>query len=99
MAKKDKIVSSSGNVFTDLGFDENEAANLRIRAMLMATINQYINDHELTQADAAKLFNEKQPRISEIKQGKIELFTVDKLINMLACIDYQVDVTVREKAA
>ncbi len=99
MTKDEKVTASSGNVFADLGFDEIEAANLRIRAMLMAKINQYINDHKLTQASAAKLFGEKQPRISEIKQGKIELFTVDKLINLLACIDYQVDVTVRERAA
>ena len=99
MAKKEKIVASSGNVFADLGFDEFESENLRIRSVLMAAINKYINDHKLSQADAAKLFGEKQPRISEIKQGKIELFTVDKLIKLLACIDYQVDITVKEKAA
>ncbi len=99
MAKKEKIVASSGNVFADLGFDEFESENLRIRSVLMATINKYINDHKLSQADAAKLLGEKQPRISEIKQGKIELFTVDKLINLLACIDFQVDITVKEKAA
>jgi len=99
MAKKQKIVASSGNVFADLGFDEFESENLRIRAMLMAAINKYINDYKLSQADAAILFGEKQPRISEIKQGKIELFTVDKLINLLACIDYKVDITVKEKAA
>jgi len=99
MAKKDKIVTSSGNVFADLGFDEFESENLRIRSVLMATINQYINDNKLSQADAAKLFGEKQPRISEIKQGKIELYTVDKLINLLARIDLKVDIKVKEKAA
>lgn len=34
--------------------------------------------------EAAERFGVAQPRISEIYQGKIELFTIDKLLNMLS---------------
>ena len=74
----------------------NNAANLQIRADLMQQIRDYIDQQSLTQAQAAQLFGVPQPRISEIVQGKVELFTVDKLINLLACIGRQVEVTLKE---
>jgi predicted XRE-type DNA-binding protein len=36
--------------------------------------------------------------MSEIYQGKIELFSVDKLINMLAQIGQSVEVTIKNAA-
>lgn len=74
----------------------NNAANLQIRADLMQQIRDYIEQQALTQAQAAQLFGVPQPRISEIVQGKVELFTVDKLINLLASIGRQVEVTLKE---
>ncbi len=99
MSKKDKrIINSSGNVFTDLGFDQIEAENLLLRSKLMAAIKAYIESEGITQKEAAKRFNVAQPRISEIYQGKIDLFSVDKLINMLAQVGRHVKVTVHKAA-
>ena len=39
---KKKITVSSGNVFTDLGFDDAEAQVLALRADLMATLEKRI---------------------------------------------------------
>lgn len=99
MSKKDKqIIKSSGNVFTDLGFDQAEAENLLVRSKLMAAIKAYIESEGITQEEAAKRFHVAQPRISEIYQGKIDLFSVDKLINMLARVGQHVEVTVHKAA-
>ncbi len=38
------ITRGKDNVFEDLGFDAEEAANLKIRADLMLDIRQYIQD-------------------------------------------------------
>jgi predicted XRE-type DNA-binding protein len=99
MSKNEPIRRSSGNVFADLGFAPQEAENLRVRAELMMAIKSYIKAQQWTQQEAARRFGVAQPRISEIFQGKIGLFTVDKLIKMLAQVGQQVSLTITDKAA
>jgi predicted XRE-type DNA-binding protein len=81
---KTKITRSSGNVFSDLGFGDEEAEHLQIRSTLMIAVNNIISDRQLTQVDAAKLFGVSQPRISDLVRGKIELFSIDMLVTMLS---------------
>jgi len=38
MSEKLKITRGSGNIFLDLGFDKDEAENLKMRAELMMSI-------------------------------------------------------------
>lgn len=100
MSKKLKMEKSSGNVFLDLGFSKEEAETLRIRSRLMISIDQHIEREHLTQAKAAKLFGVTQPRISDLKRGKIDVFSVDMLIKMLARAGLSVNVrVVKPKAA
>lgn len=86
------ITRSSGNVFADLGFDPDESEHLRIRSTLMATVRQVILDRDMTQAQAAELFEVKQPRISDLIRGKIGLFSIDTLVDMLARAEIRVEV-------
>lgn len=79
-----KKTKAAGNVFSDIGFQGEEAANLLIRAQLMTVLVRFMEENELKQARAAKLFGVSQPRISDLKRGKIKLFTVDALIEMLS---------------
>ena len=92
MAKR--ITPSTGNVFEDLGFPKEEAENLKIRSTLMAIIRTIIEEDGLTQARAAKLFGVSQPRISDLVRGKIELFSIDALVNMVAASGRHVDISV-----
>jgi predicted XRE-type DNA-binding protein len=89
-----KIVRSSGNVFEDLGFAPEEAEHLRIRSALMAMVRTVIEARGLTQARAAKLFGVSQPRVSDIVRGKIDLFTIDSLVDMLARAGVRVELTI-----
>ncbi len=79
-----KTTKAAGNVFSDIGFQGEGAANLLIRAQLMTVLAKFMEENELKQAGAAKLFGVSQPRISDLKRGKIKLFTVDTLIEMLS---------------
>ena len=79
-----KVIPSSGNVFRDLGFGPTEAEHLRIRSDLMAALEKLIDDRKLTQARAAALFGVSQPRVSDLVRGKIDLFSIDALVQMLA---------------
>src|SRR5436305_11354552 len=97
-----KITPSSGNVFTDLGFDEDEAEHLRLRSTLMIELRKLIEGRKLTQAGAAKLFGVTQPRISNLVRGRIDLFSIDSLIDMLARAGVRIDIafsTARQGAA
>jgi predicted XRE-type DNA-binding protein len=78
-----KMERSRGNVFHDLGFDAKESESLRIRAELMAEIKRVIQGRKLTQREAAKLFGVTQPRMSDLVRGKLDLFSIETLINML----------------
>jgi predicted XRE-type DNA-binding protein len=89
-----KITPSSGNVFKDLGFSDSEAEHLRIRSTLMSAVRKLIDDRGLTQAEAAKLFRVTQPRISDLVRGRIDLFSIDTLVDMLARAGIQVDLVV-----
>jgi len=92
------IQRSSGNVFRDLGFRPVEAENLRVRADLMIELTRLIEERGLTQKAAAKLLGVSQPRVSDLVRGKIERFSVDTLIAMLAAAGVQVRVTTKRAA-
>ena len=89
-----QITPSSGNVFRDLGFGEEEAAHLEVRSTLMFTIRNLIEDRGLTQAKAARLLGVTQPRVSDLVRGRIDLFSIDALVDMLARAGIKVAVTV-----
>ena len=93
-----KIQRSSGNVFKDLGFGPEEAEHLRIRSDLMIEVRRLIKARGLTQARAAKLFSVTQPRISNLVRGRIDLFSIDTLIDMLAQAGVRVNVSVRRRS-
>lgn len=81
---KKKTTKSSGNVFLDLGFDPAEAAVLQMRASLMSDLRLYIEEHELTQAEAAKRLGIAQSRVSDLVRGKWERFSLEMLITLEA---------------
>jgi len=81
---KEKITRSSGNVFSDLGFPSEEAEYLKIRSTLMIHLRKTIEAKGMKQAEAAKLLGVTQPRVSDLYKGKIHLFSIDTLVDMLA---------------
>jgi predicted XRE-type DNA-binding protein len=78
------IVRGNSNIFEDLGFEKEEATNLKIRADLMLDLRKFIQSKNWTQAEAAIFFGETQPRISNLMNGDIERFAIDKLVQMLS---------------
>jgi predicted XRE-type DNA-binding protein len=87
------------NVFDALEDNPAVAQNLKIRAHLMSALTQYINKNKLTQVEAAQIFEVNQPRISDLVRGKIERFTIDMLVNMLARAGKHLNVKISSQAA
>ncbi len=76
------IFNSSGNVFVDLGFSQDEAAILQMRADLMSDLRKFIKARKLTQAKAAEIFGVSQSRVSDLMRGKWERFSLEMLITL-----------------
>ena len=86
---------TSGNVFHDIGFPPHEAQNLRIRADLMIELIRIVRSRKLTQATASKLFGVSQPRVSDLMTGKIDRFSIDALVEMLARAGRRVEIATK----
>ncbi len=89
------ISKGYSNVFEALEDDPGMAQNLKIRAELMNLLHEFIEAEGLGQKKAAEVFGVHQPRISDLMRGKINKFTIDRLVNMLA----RIGKTVKVKAA
>ena len=90
-----KLIRSSGNVFRDLGFSPDEAEYLKIRAELMVNLQKVIMARGLKQAEAAELLGVTQPRVSDLMRGRIDLFSIDTLIDMLARLGVRAKLTIQ----
>src|SRR3989442_8676279 len=101
MAKKNavRVTPSTGNVFRDLGFSKEESEHLLVRADLLIQVQKAIASRGLKQAEAAKVLRVTQPRVSDLLRGRIDLFSTDALIDMLASLGVGVRLVVRPGGA
>ena len=98
MSEKLKRIRGSGNVFRDLGFSGAEAENLRLRAELMMRIEDYFRQSGLTQSDAARQLGLTQPRLNALLKGKLDLFSLDSLVNIAGRAGLSVRLVIRKAA-
>ncbi len=98
MNKPMKRVVSAENVFRDLGFDDAAAENLKLRSTLMQRVEKFVKQSNMTQSEAASVLGVTQPRLNQLLKGKIQLFSLDALVNMLANAGMRVTLTVKKAA-
>jgi predicted XRE-type DNA-binding protein len=89
-----KMTRSSGNVFKDVGFPAEAAEHIKVRADLLIQIQIALKARGLRQAEAARLLGVTQPRVSDLVRGRLDLFSVDSLIDMLARLGVRVKLVV-----
>ncbi len=80
MTDKQKFAS----VWDALEDTPQEAASMKARSALMMELSTVIQERGMTQVEAAALFGVTQPRVSDLMRGKINLFSLDTLIDMAA---------------
>ena len=98
---------ADGNVFLDLGFPPKEAKRLlahadaqidesiRLKQQLMDEIAEWMKEASVTQAAAAEVLRVMRPRVSDVVNHKVEKFTTDALVSMLARISKHVHLAVQ----
>lgn len=84
------------SVFYDL-YPAEEAHAMEIKAQFLMELEDWLKASGLTQAQAAKRLGVDQPRVSDIKNGKIGRFTIDKLIEMSMRVGLVAEVTFKKQ--
>ncbi|NEQ70592.1 MAG: XRE family transcriptional regulator [Symploca sp. SIO2D2] len=87
------VKASKGNVFADLGLDNSD--ELLVKAELARKISSIITQQQMTQAEAAKLLEIDQPKVSALVNGKLAGFSIMRLFRFLNAFDQDVEIVVK----
>jgi predicted XRE-type DNA-binding protein len=88
-----RFEKGSGNVFADLGLPNPDIA--LAKAELVQRIRKLISDRKLTQSRAAELLGIDQPKVSALVRGRVEGFSIDRLLRFLNALGQMVEIIVR----
>jgi predicted XRE-type DNA-binding protein len=94
-SKRMQIEASSGNVFADLGLPG--AAELDVKVRLAVEIVRLINARRLSQVTAAALLKINQPKVSALKNYKLDGFSVERLMTFLLALGQDVEIRIRSR--
>ncbi|MFI6211963.1 helix-turn-helix domain-containing protein [Nocardia brasiliensis] len=75
-----------------------EAENMRLRSRLMIELTERISAQGWTQVAAAERLGVTQPRVSDLMRGKVHLFSLDALVNMVTAAGLHVEMSVSSAA-
>jgi predicted XRE-type DNA-binding protein len=95
MSVKEKIHKGSGNVFSDIGVPHPE--RVLARSQIMARITEIIKERGLTQKEAASLLDLPQSKVSCLMNGKLSMFSLDHLFELLNALDSDVEIIIKPK--
>ncbi len=91
----DAITRGSGNVFADLNFPDADERQTKLR--LVHALNAVIDAERLTQEAAALRLGLNQPKVSALRNYRLEGFSVERLMSLLNALDQDIEIVVRKK--
>jgi len=89
------FTQSSGNIFGDLGFKQPE--EMQAKAQIAYLISQIINRRHLTQKEAAAELGLTQPKVSNIMAGRLDGFSLEKLMMLMVKLNRDVEIVIKKK--
>ena len=92
---KEKVHRGSDNVFVDIGVAHPE--RVMARAQIMSRIAEIIKKRGLTQKAAAELLDIPQSKVSCLINGKLSMFSMDHLFELLNALDRDVQIIIKPK--
>ncbi len=95
-SEKVKAKYTVGSVFHALNLPE--ADDLVVKADLVARIDTIIRDRGLTQVRAAALLGMDQPKVSALLRGRLDRFSIERLVRALRDLGQDVQLTVTSTA-
>ena len=91
----EKIVRGTGNVFADLGYPD--AAERQTKLRLAHALNTILDERKLSQAEAAARLGINQPKVSALRNYKLDGFSVERLMTLLTALDRDIEIVIRKR--
>jgi predicted XRE-type DNA-binding protein len=88
------VTKSGGDVFADLGLELSEEERLKVQ--IAQTIVVAINERNLTQVEAAEIMGIDQPKVSALMRGRLEGFSLQRLLNLVTALGRDVDIQIKK---
>jgi predicted XRE-type DNA-binding protein len=101
MAKRTKstnagpVIRGTGNVFADLDYPDADERQTKLRLAL--ALNTILDERKLSQADAATRLGVNQPKVSALRNYKLDGFSLERLMTLLTALDQDVEIVIRKK--
>jgi predicted XRE-type DNA-binding protein len=95
--KKIAISRGTTNVFADLGFPD--AVERQTKTRLAFAINELLKSRGLKQREAAELLGIPQPKVSTIKNYRLDNISVERLMEFLTALDQDVEIQIRPRSS
>ena len=94
MSKEIKFEESTGNVFLDMDFSEEEAKNELLRSNLAFEVYRLLEEQKLTPSKAEARFGIDPSDVSRIQNGEFEEFSVEQLFMLLSQLNCIVEIRI-----
>lgn len=94
MSEEVKIEESSGNVFLDIGFSEEEAERQQLRSYLAYHVYSLFEELKLTPAKTETHFGIDPDDVARIQDGDFHLFTVPQLLILLKRLNRNIEIRI-----
>ena len=95
MSEEVKFTKSSGNVFFDIGFSEEEAERELLRVNLAYAIHCLLKELKLTPRKASTRFGLDQNDVKRLKKMDFDEFTVERLFTILKKLNRDVEIHIK----
>lgn len=86
----------TANVFNDLGY--TDAAERHTKTRLALAVNDLLKSRKLKQREIAALLGVPQPKVSALKNYRLDQFSVEKLMEFLTALNHDVEIRIRPHA-
>jgi predicted XRE-type DNA-binding protein len=90
------ITHGTTNVFSDLGLPD--AAERQIKTRLALSVNNLLKTRHLKQREISGLLGIPQPKVSALKNYRLDVFSVERLMEFLTALNQDVEIMIRPRA-
>ncbi len=90
------ITRGTGNVFDDLSYPD--AAERQTKTRLALAVNELLKGRKLKPRETAALLGVPQPKVSALKNYRLDQFSVEKLMEFLTALNQDVEIMIRPHA-
>jgi predicted XRE-type DNA-binding protein len=86
-----------GDIFDNLGLSKGKASELKMRADILDAILGVVRRHRFTQKQLTEILGDHQPNVSDLLNGRIAKFSLEKLLRYADRLGIEAKVRMKER--